>query len=43
MRVEFDAVAAYEALKRANRLPEEPGRIEVEGLLLELGQHVRVW
>ncbi len=43
VRVEFDAAAAYAALKRANCLPEEPGRAEIDGLLVELGQHVRVW
>ncbi len=43
VRVELDAVAAYEALKRTGCLPDEPGRVEVDGLLVELGQHVRVW
>ena len=43
VRVEFDAAAAYEALKAAKCLPEEPGRIELDGLVIELGRHVRVW
>ena len=43
VRVEFDAPAAYEALKRGDCLPDEPGRIEIDGLVVELGQHVRVW
>jgi hypothetical protein len=43
IRVEFDGIAAYDALKAAGCLPEEPGRIEIDGLVVELGQHVRVW
>ncbi|MGH7449073.1 MAG: hypothetical protein ACRELT_15985 [Longimicrobiales bacterium] len=43
IRVEFDGTAAYEALKAANCLPNEPGRIEVAGLVVELGQHIRIW
>ena len=43
VRVEFDAAAAYHALKAANCLPKEPGRIEIDGLVIELGRHVRVW
>jgi hypothetical protein len=43
VRVEFDGAAAYDALKAAKCLPEEPGRIEVSGLVVELGRHLRVW
>jgi hypothetical protein len=43
VRVEFDASAAYSVLKAAKCLPEEPGRIEIDGLIIELGRHVRVW
>jgi hypothetical protein len=43
MRVEFDGQAAYKALKAANRLPQEPGRVQVDGLVVELGQHIRIW
>jgi len=43
VRVEFDGTAAYEALKAASCLPAEPGRIEVAGLVVELGQHIRIW
>lgn len=41
--VEFDTAAAYDALKAAGHLPQEPGGVEVEGLVVELGRHVRVW
>lgn len=43
VRVEFDGRAAYEALKAAKRLPREPGRRQVDGLVVELGQHIRIW
>jgi hypothetical protein len=43
VRVEFDGQAAYKALKAANRLPQEPGRVQVDGLVVELGQHIRIW
>jgi len=43
VRVEFDSQAAYKALKAANRLPQEPGRVQVGGLVVELGQHLRIW
>jgi len=43
VRVEFDGQAAYDALKAANRLPQEPGRVQVDGLVVVLGQHVRIW
>jgi hypothetical protein len=43
VRVEFDGQAAYDALKAAKCLPEVPGRMQVNGLVVELGQHVRVW
>jgi hypothetical protein len=43
IRVEFDGTAAYEALKAARCLPVEPGRIEVDRLVAELGRHVRIW
>lgn len=41
--VELDTASAYEALKVDGHLPEQPGRVEVEGLVVELGRHVRVW
>ncbi len=41
--VDLDTAAAYDALKAAGHLPQEPGRIEVDGLVVELGRHVRVW
>lgn len=43
VRIEFDGMAAYEALKAAKCLPAEPGRIEIDGMVVELGQHIRVW
>ena len=43
IRVEFDGQAAYEALKAARCLPSEPGRMEIDGLVVELGRHVRIW
>lgn len=41
--VDLDTAAVYEALKATGRLPEKPGRVEVDGLVVELGRHVRVW
>lgn len=41
--VDLDTAAAYEALKAAGHLPEEPGLVQVGGLVVELGRHVRVW
>jgi hypothetical protein len=38
----FDGTAAHEALKAARCLPDKPGRIEGAGLVVELGQHVRI-
>ena len=43
VRVEFDGHAAYDALKAAKCLPQEPGLVQVNGLVVELGQHVRIW
>lgn len=43
VRVEFDGQAAYNALKAAQALPQEPGRTEMNGLVVELGQHIRIW
>lgn len=41
--VDLDTAAAYEALKATGHLPDEPGLVEVDGLVVELGRHVRVW
>jgi len=41
--VELDTAAAYAALKAEGCLPEEPGLVQVDGLVVELGRHVRVW
>lgn len=41
--IELDGDKAYQALKLANCLPDKPGRVEIEGLVVELGDHVRIW
>ena len=43
LRVEFDGMAAYEALRASRCLPDEPGRVEVAGLVVELGRQIRIW
>lgn len=43
VRVEFDGQAAYDALKATGCLPREPGRRVVDGLVVELGEDVRIW
>lgn len=41
--VEFDSQKAYEALKAANAIPEpEDGRIQIDGLVVERGVHLRI-
>lgn len=43
VRVEFDGQAAYEALKAANAIPEpEDGAVEIDGLVVERGTHLRI-
>jgi hypothetical protein len=39
--VEFDSQAAYEALKAAKLLPEDPGVYSLDDLVIERGCHVR--
>lgn len=40
--VTLDGTAAYESLKAAGTLPDEPGVYEIDGLRVERGQHVRI-
>lgn len=43
VRVEFDGQAAYEYLKKANAIPTpEEGAVELEGLVIERGTHLRI-
>lgn len=38
----FDSQGAYEYLKGAKLLPTEPGTIELDGIVIELGSHLRI-
>lgn len=38
----FDSQGAYEYLKGAKLLPTEPGVIELDGIVIELGSHLRI-
>lgn len=38
----FDSQGAYEYLKGAKLLPAEPGVIELDGIVVELGSHLRI-
>lgn len=43
VRVEFDSQKAYEEIKVAGLIPEpEDGAVELDGLIIERGQHLRV-
>lgn len=38
----FDGQGAYEYLRDAKLLPAEPGTIELDGIVIELGTHLRI-
>lgn len=42
VRIEFDGQRAYEDLKAAGLLPDEPGTVEIDGLVIERGTHLRI-
>lgn len=42
VRVDFDGQKAYEDLKAAGKIPSEPGAYPVDGLTVEVGEHVRI-
>src|SRR5690606_36923569 len=41
--ITFDGEAAYRDLKARGLIPAGPGRVEVDGLLVERGTHLRIW
>jgi hypothetical protein len=41
--VSFDGTAAKKHLKDAGKLPADIGRYEIDGLIVERGQHLRIW
>jgi len=41
--ITFDSEAAYRDLKERGLIPAGPGRVEVDGLLVERGTHLRIW
>src|SRR5690606_10969359 len=41
--ITFDGEAAYRDLKERGLIPAGPGRVEVAGLLVERGTHLRIW
>ncbi len=45
VEVSFDGQAAYEYVKAMDCLPDKPGKVVLEdaGLVVELGEHVRIW
>lgn len=42
VRVEFDGTKAYQDLKDQGILPDEVGRFELEGVIVNRGEHLRI-